>query len=317
MYPIATEEVEEPTYRSLANWLDEDEDDGGPFVVPTTEAACLQRHVPSGSLAVASWAGALRPGARFVQTRSLRQPSVNRASSWPLCDAPPDAEADLASDCCSEESDGEESDTEVAADDLLHKLARLQVSNSRLQTECTEMKAHLVDLVSINEGIRSVVAHGGAAQGGASPLGSVTDTLSASERRPAASYAAVLSLDTSTAVHPLITTRLPTPEIAHTKRPRSFTSELAAEPLHPHKQQIDGRGVPQRGDVSVARLRELIAIQRGRREELLQQMQENATVLGTLQQMNAVLREQLAALQEEMTRVATSAAPRAGTQAAH
>ena len=52
------------------------------------------------------------------------------------------------------------------------------------------------------------------------------------------------------------------PELNVSKRPRSFTSEYATEPLHPHKQQSDPHGMAVQGGISARQIRQLIQTQR-------------------------------------------------------
>eukprot|EP00326_Haptolina_ericina_P039203 CAMPEP_0181244684 /NCGR_PEP_ID=MMETSP1096-20121128/42997_1 /TAXON_ID=156174 ORGANISM="Chrysochromulina ericina, Strain CCMP281" /NCGR_SAMPLE_ID=MMETSP1096 /ASSEMBLY_ACC=CAM_ASM_000453 /LENGTH=134 /DNA_ID=CAMNT_0023341261 /DNA_START=30 /DNA_END=434 /DNA_ORIENTATION=- len=92
------------------------------------------------------------------------------------------------------------------------------------------------------------------------------------------------------------------PELNVSKRPRSFTSEYATEPLHPHKQQSDPHGMAVQGGISAGQIRQLIQTQRRLRMQLHQQSDANARQLIALQQTNLERRQQLERLREQVGR---------------
>merc|ERR1711988_566203 len=88
-------------------------------------------------------------------------------------------------------------------------------------------------------------------------------------------------------------------DLAAGKRPRSFTSELAAEPLHPSKQSLasvdshgPARSSPTMVQARIMELRSLIATERKERQALLDAMEANSRLLQELQADNKELMRQ-------------------------
>jgi len=81
------------------------------------------------------------------------------------------------------------------------------------------------------------------------------------------------------------------------KRQRSYTSELAAEPLHAakHHSNPPSRASPSAEQMRITQLRQLIETEQADREALLSAYQANEALLKQLIEQNAVLRGQLAA----------------------
>jgi len=303
MEPVEHFVEDEPVYRSVAMLLEDEED---AILVPNFDhdppscskkgsgeawPAFMVQSQESALCGAASWSA---PSSSVEHTHALpaqlvQSPAVSRGSSSHTTQSwrqQPEETSWRQEEGTAEEGD---EDTEEAAgedlDDLLRTLAHLRVENAELQAANVEMEEGLQQLDSVNEAIEATLRP-------AAP---------AAPRR--ASYGALSSTRPQVAALSGARPKEQAPELTNSKRPRSFTSELAAEPLHPCKQQSDAHGVPQGSCVSVGQLRELIDSQRRVREQLQQQTRENAALLSSLQQTNIELRRQLKLLQDEWAAV--------------
>jgi len=99
--------------------------------------------------------------------------------------------------------------------------------------------------------------------------------------------------------------------LSNGKRARSFTHELASEPLHASKQASEAlsRGDPSAERLRVEQLRGMIAAEQREREALLQAFRANESMLQELQAANAKLVEQLGQLTELKRRRQAANAP--------
>lgn len=185
-------------------------------------------------------------------------------------------------------------------DDLLRTWAKLRVENSQLQDQCEQASLGVRQMDLLNSSLAAAL-HGGAAGAGAGASAASGSGGSGSEGPSSPGTiegpSAALLSSLATARVSLTPASLTVPELT-AKRPRSFTSEVAAEPLHPHKHgSTTSPPALHSGQVSIEHLRELIHCERLTHARLIGQVEKNAAHLATLQKKHGELKEELRELQ--------------------
>lgn len=274
MFDPDVDEGEEPNYRFAEIPIDGEE-----------EEEIIYRHLPAAEddldLEPGGWDDGAEMWLKGTSLKACAPITPPRRGSWAMMAAQQDSsrlsQGSSSSGVpvgggASDENGTEAEPGDEDMDALLRTWAELRVGNAQLEAECSHTADALQQLGDVNEAMSATLRPG--------QRPAASGRLAAGQRRPSGGGQTYGS-----SIPP------PVPELSMAKRPRSFTSEVAAEPLHPHKQQSDRDGRPQSGPLTAEQLREQIDDQRRLREQLQKQVHENAEQLSALAKTNAELRQ--------------------------